>query len=124
MNEKRKKIIGWVLTGLVSFVFIGSASGKLTGNAEALKMAENFGLNAKAYFTLGLIEVACLILFIMPRTGILGTILLSAYMGGAIATHLQHEVSVIAPCIIQTIILLVAAYRFPELRSRIFSSAK
>jgi hypothetical protein len=124
MSEKTKRIIGWVLTGLVSFIFIGSALGKLTGNAEALKMAETFGINAKAYFTLGLIEMACLILFIMPRTGILGTILLSAYMGGAIATHLEHQVSVMAPCIIQTILLLVAAYRFPELKSRIFSSAK
>jgi hypothetical protein len=122
MNTKTKKIIYWVLTGLVSFVFLGSASGKLTGNEEALKMAANFGLDSKTYLLIGVLELASLILFIIPRTGIIGTLLLSAYMGGAIATHLEHNDSIIAPCVILTFTLLVAAYRFPELLSKLFNS--
>ena len=121
-SEKTKKIIYWTLTGLVSLVFLGSAAGKFSGNEEALKMAGEFGLDAKTYTIIGVVEVICLILFIIPRTGIIGTLLLAAYLGGAIATHLEHRVSIIAPCIIQAFLFIVAFYRFPELRNKLINS--
>ena len=119
---KSNKIIYWVLTGLISMVFIGSALGKLTANEESLKMASNFGIDAKMFTILGIVELVCLILFIIPRTGIIGTMLLAAYMGGAIATHLEHGESILAPCIVQSILFLIAFYRFPELRSSLMDS--
>ena len=118
---KTNKTVAWVLTGLISLAFLGSAAGKFMANEEALKMAETFGIDARTYLMIGVIELICLLLFIIPRTGILGTLLLSAYMGGAIATHLEHGESIVAPCIIQTILFLVAFYRFPELRSTLFN---
>ncbi len=120
-KEKTRKIIYWILTGLVTIVFLGSAAGKLTANEEALKMAEGFGIDAKTYTIIGIVEIICLILFIIPRTGILGTLLLAAYMGGAIATHLEHGVSIVAPCIIQSFVFVVAFYRFPELKTRLIN---
>lgn len=122
MSEKTKKILYWVLTGLVAFVFVGSAVGKFTANPDALKMAENFGLNASTYNILGVVELISVVLFIIPRTGILGTLLLAAYMGGAIATHLEHGDSIVVQCVIQAFVWIVAVYRFPELKSRILSS--
>jgi hypothetical protein len=122
MNKKSNVIIYWVLTGLVAFVFLGSAIGKFTANEESLKMATGFGLDAKTYTFIGVVELICLLLFVIPRTGILGTVLLSAYMGGAIATHLEHGVSIIAPCVVLSFVLIVAFYRFPELRSRLLNS--
>ncbi len=119
---KTNKTIAWVLTGLISLAFLGSAVGKFMANAEALKMAEKFGIDASTYLMIGVVELICLILFIIPRTGILGTLLLSAYMGGAIATHLEHGESIVAPFIIQAILFLVAFYRFPELRNSLFNS--
>jgi hypothetical protein len=121
MSKKSSNIINWILTGLVSLIFIGSASGKLFPNDEALKMAASFGLDAKTNTLLGIIELLSLILFVIPRTGILGTFLLVAYMGGAIATHLEHGQSIIAPCIIQSFLFLVAFYRFPELRTKLLN---
>lgn len=118
----RKKIIYWVLTGLVAFVFLGSAVGKFTANEEALKMAGNFGLDAKTYTLIGVVEMISLLLFVIPRTGIIGTLLLAAYMGGAIATHLEHGVSIVAPCVIQSFLFIVAFYRFPELRTKLLTS--
>ena len=118
-SEKRNKIIYWILTGLVALVFLGSASGKLFANEEAIQAASQFGLDPATNTAIGVIELVCLMLFVVPRTGVIGTLLLAAYMGGAIATHLEHGISVIAPCIIQTVMLLVAFYRFPELRNRL-----
>ena len=85
-------------------------------------MGASFGLDAKTYIILGVIEVISIILFIIPKTGIIGTLLLAAYMGGAIATHLEHGISIVAPCLIQAFMLLVAFYRFPELRAKLLNS--
>jgi hypothetical protein len=120
--SKTQKIIYWGLTGLIALIFTGSAFGKLTGNPEAVKMAMSFGIDASTYTMLGVIEALSLILFVIPRTGVLGTLLLAAYMGGAIATHVEHNVSVVAPCIIQALIFIAAFYRFPELRANLLNS--
>lgn len=123
MTDKTKNIISWVLAGLVAFIFLGSAISKFTADEEALKMASTFGLDAKTNFYLGVIEIVCVILFVIPRTGIVGTLLLASYMGGAIATHLEHGVPVIAPCIIQAFLWIAAFVRFPELSNRILGKS-
>ena len=87
MSSKTKNIINWVLAGLVGFIFLSSAYGKFTGGAEDAKMAETLGLSARNITLIGIVELAAIILFLIPRTGVLGTLLLVAYMGGAIATH-------------------------------------
>lgn len=121
-SEKSKKVIYWGLTNLVSFVFLGSAVGKFMANEEALKMASSFGIDVKTNTMLGVVEIICLLLFVIPRTGIIGTLLLAAYMGGAIATHLEHGISIVVPCIIEAFMLGVAFYRFPELRTTLLNS--
>ena len=123
MSSKTKQIIGWVLGGLVTALFLFSASGKLMPNAETLKMTSDMGIDASALKMIGIVELLSAILFLYPRTGVLGTLLLAAYMGGAIATHLEHGQSIVAPCVIQAVIWIVAVFRFPELRSRITSNS-
>lgn len=122
MSPKMKSIVGWILSGCVGIVFAGSAMGKLFGDPSALEMAASFGLNPEVYMLLGVVELVSLVLFVVPRTGVLGTLLLTAYLGGAIATHLEHEQSVLAPCLIQAFLWCVAVFRFPELRSRLFQT--
>ena len=119
MTQKAKKISGWVLTALLAFVFIGSAVMKLTGGEEAAKTAASMGLTAGTIQIIGLIEIVSLLLFIFPRTGLLGTLLLAAYLGGAIATHLEHQQPIFAPVIIQALLWITATIRFPELSRRL-----
>jgi hypothetical protein len=119
MTTKNKNIINWVLIGSVGLIFIGSAFDKLTGSADALKMAESIGIDPSTFTIIGVIELISALLFIIPRTSILGTLLLAAYMGGAIATHVEHGLPVIAPVIITAFVWIVAALRFPELTQRI-----
>lgn len=122
MSTKTKNIINWALAGLVAFIFIGSAVSKLTANAEALEAAAKFGLNATTYKILGVIELIAVGLFFYPRTGILGTLLLTAYMGGAISTHVEFAQPLIAPVIISAFLWIAAAIRFPELSKRLISN--
>jgi hypothetical protein len=119
MNPKTKKIISWVLASLVAALFTFSAVGKFfTGPANESQIIA-MGLNLTSIKVLGIIELISIILFMVPRTGIIGTMLLAAYMGGVIATHLEHGESIIAGCVIQAFIWIVAAVRFPELTQRL-----
>jgi hypothetical protein len=123
MSPKTKNIINWVLAGLVAFIFLGSAAGKLSGGADGIKMAESFGISASNFTMIGVVELISIILFLIPRTGVLGTLLLAAYMGGAIATHLEHGQSIVAPAAIAAFVWIVAVIRFPELTQRILGKA-
>jgi uncharacterized membrane protein YphA (DoxX/SURF4 family) len=118
MNAKTRNIINWVLTGLVGFIFIGSGVNKLMAGEETLKMVANIGLNAFSLRMIAIVELISVILFIIPRTGILGTLLLAAYMGGAIATHLEHNEPFIIQAVIEAFVWIVAVLRFPELTER------
>lgn len=119
MSTKTRKIIGWVLTGLLAFVFLSSAFMKLKGGVDVAKSATGFGITLGTLQLLGVVEIISLVLFAIPRTGLLGTLLLAAYLGGAIATHLEHNLPVVAPVIIQCILWITATIRFPELSRRL-----
>lgn len=115
MTPKIKIIIHWVLAGLVAFVFIGSATSKFTADAAMLQQAASNGLGASKMQIFGAIEILSAFLFLYPRTGVLGTLLLVAYMGGAIATHLQHDLPLAAPVAIAAFVWIVGVLRFHEL---------
>ncbi|QQL49656.1 DoxX family protein [Mucilaginibacter ginkgonis] len=121
MNLKTKKITGWVLTAIISFMLTASASDKIIGSEHALVMTKSFGISAETYRILGLIEISSVILFAIPRTGILGTLLLSSYLGGAIATHLQHQQNILFPMAIEAVIWIAAVIRFDELSQRLLA---
>ncbi|WP_462267342.1 DoxX family protein [Mucilaginibacter sp.] len=122
MSPKIRNIIGWVLTAVLAFIFISSAYMKLAGGAKAIESATGLGISADAFRMLGVVEIVSLILFIIPRTGLLGTLLLAAYLGGAIATHLEHHQSIMAPVIIQCVLWITATIRFPELSRRLMGT--
>lgn len=122
MSQKTIKIIGWVLTIILAFLFIMSASMKLTQNETAVAQASTFGIDATTYLFIGIIEIISLILFIIPRTGIIGTLLLAAYLGGAIVTHLQHQEPIAMAVIIQMVLWITAFIRFPELSQRLLTA--
>ncbi|NGF58353.1 DoxX family protein [Parapusillimonas sp. SGNA-6] len=124
MSQKAIKITGWTMTIVLALVFTMSAFLKLTQNETALAQASSFGIDATTYQFIGIIEIISLILFIVPRTGILGTMLLVAYLGGAIVTHLQHQQPIAMAVIFQILLWVTAFIRFPELKQRIFSTKR
>lgn len=121
MSSKTITIIQWVLAGLVAFIFIGSAVSKLTANAEALDQVAKFGLTPTTYQWLGIIELISVVLFLYPRTGVLGSLLLIAFMGGAISTHVEFAQPLMAPIAISAFLWIVAVIRFPELSKRLLN---
>ncbi|MGY4537086.1 hypothetical protein ACVW0P_001500 [Mucilaginibacter sp. UYNi724] len=119
MSNKTRKITGWALSGIVLLLMAGSAIDKIIGSAHSLEMTRSFGITPAVYRLLGVVELTSVILFMIPRTGLLGLLLLSSYLGGAIATHLRHGQSIIFPAAIEALIWIAAIVRFPHLWQRI-----
>jgi hypothetical protein len=119
MTIKTKTTISLILTILVSALFIFSAVGKMAGTKEVIEGAKAMGLTPATMRNIGIIELIITLLFASNRTGVIGGVLLLAYMGGAIATHLEHGQSVVAPIAIAVFVGIVALFRFPELTLRI-----
>ena len=119
MTSKTRNIIGWVLTGLLAIAFLASAAMKLMGSEEMVKNAGAWGISMTTVKLLAAVEITSFLLFAIPRTGLLGTLLLAAYMGGAIATHLEHGIPVFPPMIIEALVWITATIRFPELSRRL-----
>jgi uncharacterized membrane protein YphA (DoxX/SURF4 family) len=124
MKLKVIKLSSWVLTTLLSALFSLSAITKIIKADSAIQQAQAIGIDAGTNQILGIIELVAVILFIIPRTGIVGALLLMSYMGGAIATHLQHGQPLAFVIIIQSLIWITAALRFKELTNNLFSIQK
>lgn len=114
--------IGWTMSILLSLLFAMSALMKITGNEEALKQAVAMGFDAGAYQSLGYVELLAIALFLFPRTGVVGALLLMVYMGGAICAHLVSHQQLVPVIAFEILLWLTAAFRFPELRERLFNS--
>ena len=84
--------IVWVGRGisvLVSLVFLISAFMKLKGGAEVMQGMAHLGLPESLILPLAILEISCVVIYLIPATSILGAILLTGYIGGAICTHLR-----------------------------------
>ena len=82
--------IVWVGRGisvLVSLVFLMSAFMKLKGGAEVMQGMAHLGLPESLILPLAILEISCVVIYLIPATSILGAILLTGYIGGAICTH-------------------------------------
>ena len=80
---------GWLLSLWPAFVIIGSATWKLTRNPWYVHEFSRIGWPESALPGLALLQLSFLALFLIPRTSVLGAILLSGYLGGAIASYVR-----------------------------------
>ena len=80
---------GRVLSGLVILFLMFDAVIKLIGDPHVAEAMEPLGYPVGLASTIGAIEVVCLALYAIPRTSVLGAVLMTGLLGGAIATHLR-----------------------------------
>jgi hypothetical protein len=81
---------GRVTSAVLVLGLLVSASLKLSHSERIVaQLAEKFGYPESAITPIGLAEILCAILYAVPRTRVLGAILLTGYFGGAIATHVR-----------------------------------
>lgn len=89
--NKTSRIIGWILSILVMLFLLFDAFGKFTKPEAVIKGTTDLGYPVSSITLLGAILLICTILYAIPKTSLLGAVLLTGYMGGAIATQIRVE---------------------------------
>ncbi len=80
---------GRIVSGLAVLFLTLDASMKLAQVPDAVKTSAELGFSASTVFWLGVLQVICLAVYLLPRTAVFGAILWTGYLGGAIATHVR-----------------------------------
>lgn len=115
-NPRWMTWLGWALTVLPSAMLILSGGMKLAGGKMVTEGLERMSWQPGLAMPLGIVEIACTIIYLIPRTSVLGAILLTGYMGGAIATHISLEESFAFQAVFGIVIWLGIFLREPRLR--------
>ncbi|OAM74178.1 DoxX family protein [Devosia elaeis] len=86
------KIAGWVLSGLIALFMLGaSVAPKFLQLDVAIAAMEVVGWPAKYLLLIGVIELGCVVLFLIPRTALLGAVLFTGLLGGSLAANLRVD---------------------------------
>jgi hypothetical protein len=81
--------IGQIMSALPVLFLILDAGIKVLQLAPAVEATTQLGYPASAVLGIGLLELVCLAIYIVPRTAVFGAILLTGYLGGALATQVR-----------------------------------
>jgi len=90
-TNKLKRTAGYAMSGLVIAFMLFDGGAKLVPLDVVIKSTAELGYAPSAGLArgLGVLALACTALYAVPRTAVLGAILLTGYMGGAVASHLR-----------------------------------
>jgi len=115
--------IGRVLTGLCAAFLLFDALGKLLMLAPYVEGTRQVGYAIGVIRPLGVVLALATLLHLVPRTQFVGALLLTAYLGGATATHVRIGQPFWFPIAMGAILWIAYALRSPSLRALILSSS-
>lgn len=87
--SKRDYVIGWIMTGIITLFLLVDGAIKLIPLDVVISTSVELGIPTSLARTLGILTLVCTILYAVPRTSVLGAILLTGYIGGAIYVHVR-----------------------------------
>jgi len=87
--SKKMLWAGRILSALPVLMLLFSGVMKLMKPVSVLEGFVGLGYPESLAVGVGIVEIACAVLYVIPRTSVLGAILLTGYLGGATATHVR-----------------------------------
>tara|TARA_R110000737_G_scaffold92107_1_gene124934 strand:- start:1077 stop:1460 length:384 start_codon:yes stop_codon:yes gene_type:complete len=110
----------YILQGIVVLLFLMGAANNLLQTEMAVEGAVEFGYPEDAVLYMGLILLISTILYAIPKTTFIGALLLTAWLGGAVATHLIHNdpmTNIFTPVVFGIIVWVAIWLRNEKLRA-------
>jgi len=89
MKSRKTLWVSYGITAIVLLFLIFDSLGKLLKVAPVLEGSAKLGYPESSIVGIGVVLLLCTVLFAIPRTSVLGAILLTGYLGGAVATHVR-----------------------------------
>ena len=81
---------GRVLTAVPVLFLLMDAIMKLVKPGFVIEATVQLGYSAEVIVPLGIVLLTCVVLYVLPQTSVLGAVLLTGYLGGAVASHVRH----------------------------------
>ena len=103
MQGRTRVWAGRVLSAVPIAAMTFSAAGKLTGSQQMVDvMVGTLGYTQEALTLIAVLEITCVVLYAIPQTAVLGAVLMTGYLGGAIAAHVRvsDNVNLVAPLVL------------------------
>lgn len=118
-NPISKKALwaGYIISALPVLMLVVSGVMKLVKSAPVVEGFIRFGYPESLALGIGLVELACVAIYVIPRTSVLGAILLTGYLGGATATHLRIGDPFFAPIVLGVLVWGGLFFRDARLRA-------
>jgi hypothetical protein len=111
---------GYIMCAPPIFMLLMSAFMKLSKSAAVMEGMPHMGYPAWQAVPIGAVELLSTVLYLIPQTSVLGAILLTGYLGGAVATHVRVEEWAFANAVVFGILLWGSLYlRDPRIRALI-----
>ena len=116
-----KKVLwaGYIMSALPVLMLLFSAAMKFAKPPPVVEGFKHLGLPESLVLGLGVLELGCTLLYVIPRTSVLGAILLTGYLGGAILAHLRVGDPFFGPVIFGVLVWGGLFLRDPRLRALI-----
>src|SRR5438132_3173909 len=110
---------GRVISALPVLMLVFSGTMKLVKPHQVVEGFNHLGWPDRLALGLGVVEIACAVIYVIPRTFILGAILMTGYLGGATATHVRigESGNAVVPVILGVLAWLGLYLRDPRLRA-------
>jgi uncharacterized membrane protein YphA (DoxX/SURF4 family) len=108
---------GYICSAAPTLMLLFSGVMQLLKPAPVVLEFGRLGYPEKLAIVIGIIELVCTVLYMIPRTAVLGAILLTAYLGGATATHVRIGDPFFLPILLGILVWLGLYFRDPRLRS-------
>jgi hypothetical protein len=90
-SSKTRRRAGTVMSTLAVLFLLFDSVMKLVKIQPVIEATQRLGYPEATARPIGILLLACVILYVVPRTAVLGAVLLTGYLGGAIATHVRVE---------------------------------
>lgn len=87
--SKKSLWIGRIVSGLPALFLLVDGAMKLVKPAVVVDATTKLGYSESVIIPIGIVLIVCTILYLIPTTAVLGAILLTGYLGGAVATHVR-----------------------------------
>ncbi len=88
-SARGRRIAGLVCTAIAALFLTFDTLLKVLTLAPAVEGTTALGYPAESVMWIGLIQLVCLVLYLVPQTAVLGAVLMTGYLGGAVATHVR-----------------------------------
>ena len=116
MNGNIKTWIGWLVTGFTALTLLGAAFAQFSHLSMLMNAETHLGVPNSAIVPMGALLLAMFVLYMVPRTMVLGTVLMTAYYGYGMALHINAGKPVLPVLMLAMLAWAGTYFRLPALR--------